>query len=105
MTAAALAIFLVLSIALTAFFMYADRDGYSVFSGLAKNHERFLSFRWKASIWNEGDVLHALVVYLRYYKLRGVELVMGSNLDSTKFIRFCQVRREPEPQCGAHERS
>ncbi|XP_077491605.1 uncharacterized protein LOC144102165 [Amblyomma americanum] len=68
-----------------------DRDGYSVFSGLTKNHERFLSFRWKTAIWNEGDVLHALVVYLRYYKLRGVELVMGSHLDSTKFIRFCQA--------------
>ncbi|XP_077491600.1 uncharacterized protein LOC144102159 [Amblyomma americanum] len=67
-----------------------DSEGYRVFSGLTKNHERFLSFRWKAAIWNEGDVLHALVVYLRYFKLRGVELVMGSHLESTKFIRFCQ---------------
>ncbi|XP_070379010.1 uncharacterized protein [Dermacentor albipictus] len=67
-----------------------DRDGYRVFSGLSRNRERYLSFRWGAGTWNEGDVLQALVAHLRYERLRGVELVMASQMHRTKFIRFCQ---------------
>ncbi|XP_077489781.1 uncharacterized protein LOC144100794 isoform X2 [Amblyomma americanum] len=67
-----------------------DEEGYRVFSGLTKTHERYLSFRWSSASWNEGDVLQALVVYLRYNRLRGIELVMGSHEQRTKLIRFCQ---------------
>ncbi|XP_037570484.2 uncharacterized protein LOC119452344 [Dermacentor silvarum] len=67
-----------------------DLDGYRVFSGLSKNRERYLSFRWGAGTWNEGDVLQALVAHLRFERLRGVELVMTSHMHRTRFIRFCQ---------------
>lgn len=67
-----------------------DKAGYRVFSGLSKTFERYLSFRWEAASWNEGDVLQALVSYLRFFKLRGIELVMSSHLQKTKFLRFCQ---------------
>lgn len=67
-----------------------DREGYRVFSGLSRNHERYLSFRWGAATWNEGDVLQALVAHLHLERLRGVEMVMASHMHRTRFIRFCQ---------------
>ncbi|KAL1480178.1 hypothetical protein MTO96_051258 [Rhipicephalus appendiculatus] len=67
-----------------------DREGYRVFSGLSRNHERYLSFRWGAGTWNEGDVLQALVAHLRLERLRGLEMVMVSHMHRTRFIRFCQ---------------
>ncbi|KAH9377799.1 hypothetical protein HPB48_000933 [Haemaphysalis longicornis] len=70
-----------------------NKAGYRVFSGLSKTFERYLSFRWDAASWNEGDMLQALVSYLRFFKLRGIELVMSSHLQKTKFLRFCQIWR------------
>ncbi|XP_075726097.1 uncharacterized protein LOC119179260 [Rhipicephalus microplus] len=67
-----------------------DREGYRVFSSLSRNHERYLSFRWGTGTWNEGDVLQALVAHLRLERLRGVEMVMASHMQRTRFIRFCQ---------------
>ncbi|XP_049273500.1 uncharacterized protein LOC119399125 [Rhipicephalus sanguineus] len=67
-----------------------DNEGYRVFAGLTKTHERYVSFRWKAASWNEGDVLQALVTYLRFNRLRGIELVMSSHTDRAKLIRFCE---------------
>ncbi|KAH8037666.1 hypothetical protein HPB51_015100 [Rhipicephalus microplus] len=67
-----------------------DNEGYRVFSGLTRTHERYVSFRWKAASWNEGDVLQTLVAYLRFNRLRGIELVMSSHTDRAKLIRFCE---------------
>ncbi|XP_065298420.1 uncharacterized protein [Dermacentor albipictus] len=67
-----------------------DNEGYRVFAGLSKTHERYVSFRWKAASWNEGDVLQALVAYLRFNRLRGIELVMSSHTERSKLVRFCE---------------